>query len=187
MNNPAFIRIHQVQNLFSAGVQDLTAYLLGEFLQPFFLPHPEEFAIHLNLLVRDFVQYMLQGQEQRAILPQQELLVVPVENDIQKIAFLLDLEAQLQWKMGQEFGQELGHRAFFRGLFGPGPDDNLPAFEAEQLGLLGDDLIIELGSQDFQHMFGVGNRLFQVLALELRYFTFFFYLHWLFSWPASGS
>ena len=181
MDETPLVRVHQVEDLVAARLLDLAGHLLGVVAEIFFLPLPEEFAVHLDLLVGDFVEDVLKGQKQSPVLPQEKLLILAAEDDKDEVVLPLDLIRQIEGEHRLELFEESRDLVIPRRGFGPSMDDDLLA-DPKELGLLSDDLVVELRAQDLQLMLGVADGLVEVLALEFRKrffggFSFFFVFH----------
>ena len=166
MDDPPLVGIHELQEFGPARRGDQAGHLLGVIAELLLLALAEEFAVDLDFLVRDLVQDVLQGEEELAVLPEQELLVRPVEDDEEDLALLPDLVGDLERKDLEEAVQERRDRVLVSGPLRPGPDDDLLA-DPEEPGLLGDDLVVELGPRQLELVLGVEDRVLEVLALEL--------------------
>jgi hypothetical protein len=166
VDDPALIGIHEVEHLVPSRILDLAGDLLGVFPEFALLFLPEEIAVDLDLLVRDLVEDVLEGQQQGALLPEQHMLVLAAEDDEEDFVLLPKLAGQLEGKDLLEFLQEYPDLVLGRRPFGPDADDDLLALDPEQLGLLGDDLVVELLAGRLEDVLGVGDGVLEALALE---------------------
>jgi len=93
----------------------------------------------------------------------------------------LDLVGQFEGEHRLELFEEGRDLVVPGRRLGPGMDDDLLA-DPEELGLLGDDLVVELRARDLQDVLGVADGLVEVLALVFRKglfhdLSFFFVFH----------
>ena len=96
VNDTSFVRIHKIQDFIFPGLLDLVSDLLGSLLYFSLFSFPEKIAVGLHFFCRHFVEEVLQSKEQGSILPEKQVLIHPIEDEIKHVILFLDLIPDFQ-------------------------------------------------------------------------------------------